>query len=225
MNRRKGFSLVEVVLASALTVVVVGTLASVYSLATRQAARAVASINGTRQAQILATEIAKTVSNSVYCAVITSGGNTGLRCTMPQNGTDKDGDGYLDEYTPYIVSKRGIEKFGRGKRVWYYFSDSTGNFTNTGTVLWRAQRNDDLLPTTTDKDSAWAFYYGTSNSRWKLIESINFSVDANAKTTTFTIIGSQKTGAERTATNSDVTMRAGYRTTLSRTSFWRNWRK
>lgn len=223
MRNLRGFTMVEVVMASALTVVVVGAMAYMFHFAARTAANVSASANTTFQAQLLANELTRVIRNSVSCSTVTSGSNTGLRCTMPFNGTDFDGDGYNDSYTPIGVSKRGIEKYGTGKRVWFYMSDSTGLLANTGALVWRAQRNDNSTPVAGDRDTAFPYDRGTTNSRWNTIESVTFSVDSANRTTTFTIVSSQLSRARRTASSADVNSGAGFRTTLTRTVFWGNW--
>jgi Tfp pilus assembly protein PilV len=224
MSKRSGFSIIEVLLAAVLTAVVLGALTSVYSFAARTASNAAASANATRQAQMLGNEIAKVVRNAVQCDVIVGSGNTGLRCTMPANGVDVDGDGYLDTYSPQRISKRGLEKWGKGNRVWFYMANSTGDFSKPGTIVWRAQRIDDSPPTSSDCDSKWAYYYGSSKLRWDITEALTFSVDSANQLTSFSVTCSQLARADRMAKTSDVNSGSGYRTTLSRTIFWRNWR-
>src|SRR5438876_10776433 len=111
MRKISAFTMVEVLMASMLTVVVVGGLAYVFHVAARTAANVSANVTATYEAQQLSNESSRVIRNSVSCAVVTSAGNTGLRCTMPASGTDTDMDGYADTYTPIGNSKRGIEKY------------------------------------------------------------------------------------------------------------------
>lgn len=225
MRRRRGFTLVEAVISAALTVVVVGTLAAVYSFSVQQAASAVAAVNSTKQAQQLADEMAKTISNSVSVKVVNSGGNIGIKCILPAVGTDTDMDGLQDTFVPQKVSKRGIEKYGTGTRVWYYMATGTGNFTNPGTIVWRAQRSDDTLPVGADTNYSWTYYYSGSVSRWNIIQSITFANDIPNRLTTVTITCSQLNRALRTASSTDVATGAGARTIISRKCYWSNWRQ
>jgi hypothetical protein len=149
---RRGTTIIEMLLVVGLTAMVIGTLTLLYGFTFSRIAHSTAGFAATDQARKALDEIAGTAAEAIECTVEVSGTNKALKCTMPTSGTDVDGDGYLDVYIPSTVSRRGLGKYTPGKRIWYYLSNSTGAFTTSGTILWRAQRTDDGTPTGSDAD-------------------------------------------------------------------------
>lgn len=223
MRKRRGTTLVEMALALSLTALVLGVLAVLYGFTMGRLAHATANFGATNDASLAANAIGQTIRDAYSCTTVTSNGKTGLRCTMPANATDRDGDGKQDTYLISSVSRRGLERTVAGRRVWYYLGDSTGAFGTTGTILWRAERTDDSNPTASDVDRAFA-YVNTTQPRYPLISSLTFSVDSTALTVTFTISASALTRAVRSAPAGEATNQS-YSHTETRTAFWRNWRK
>jgi type II secretory pathway pseudopilin PulG len=225
MRKARAFTIIELTLATALTAIIVGALGTVYVFAARESSESTAAASATRQAQMLMAEISDVVSQAVNVQIYSAGGNTGLKCTMPVNGLDTDGDGYLDTYTPRAIGKRGYEKYGYGKRIWFYRSGATGAFASLGGIVWRAQRNDDNAPTAFDKDTAWTYYPGVASTRWNLIERMTFALDAPNKTVTVNITGSSLMRADRVGNVAEVAEGQAAKTAISQNIFWRNWRK
>lgn len=222
--RRRGTTLVEMSLALSLTALVVGVLAALYGFTMVRLAHATASFGATDDAFLIGNDISLVVRDAYSCTTVTANGKTGLKCTMPSNGTDRDNDGSLDTYSFSSMSRRGQEKVALGKRVWFYLSDSTGAFGNTGTILWRAERSDDLNPTASNVLSRYTYVNGTSRLRYPFISTLSFTVDA----TNYTVLISLTTGeliqAERVPGATD-SANMKYTHSESRTVFWRNWRK
>lgn len=223
MRKNRGTTLVEMSLALSLTALVLGVLAVLYGFSMERLAHATASFGASNDAFLAADSIGTTVRNAYSCTTVTLNGKTGLKCTMPANGTDRDNDGRLDTYTIASVSRRGLEKVTLGNRVWYYLSDSTGAFGNSGSILWRAERSDDLNPTASNVDSKFT-YSSSTKLKYPLITGLTFAVDSTAQTVTFTITSGALTRAERTPGASDANNEK-YTYTETRTAYWRNWRK
>ncbi|HZH98511.1 MAG TPA: hypothetical protein VEX38_06025, partial [Fimbriimonadaceae bacterium] len=154
---------------------------------------------------------------------------TALMLTMPLIGVDKNGDGVLDVYTPFGVGSAGIEKYGEGKRLWYYQAGSSGDINSSGSLIWRAWTNDDTLPTIAQVDRDWSYYYGnTSRYRWNFIDSLSFSLpgDGSGKQhVDLAIVASALARAERRSGGIASESTQSSSITLSRRIFWRNWRK
>ena len=226
MRRARGITLVEVLLATLLTAIIVGTLTSLYVFVVNRAAHAAADVSTTHQVQALSGILKRNISSAVSCEVVTAGGNTGLKCIMPVDGVDKDTDGYFDSYSPNGVSRRGIAKFGSGKRIWFYFADTTGNFAVPGKLLWKAVRTDDALPTAADVDNAFTYYYGSGKETWNLIESVTFVTDSSRGITSYSINSSSLTRTDMRKSDAvSITDADSYTADLSRTIYWRHWRK
>jgi hypothetical protein len=209
-------------LALALTAMVLGVLTVLYGFTMGRLAHATASFTASDDAFRAANVISDTVRYANSCTTVTSGGNTGLKCIMPANATDRDGDGRQDTYLFTKVSRRGLEQSVAGRRVWYYMSDSTGAFAvSGGTVLWRAERQDDAVPLTADGEKTFA-YVAPNRPRFPLVSSVSFNVDSINLTVTTTITASALTRADRTAGTEAANQ--SYKHIDTRTTFWRNWR-
>jgi len=222
MHKRRGMTLVEMALALTLTSLIIGVLAVLYGFTMVRLEHATANFAASDDAFLAANDISDVVSNSYSCTTVTSGSVTGLKCTMPSTGADKDNDGHYDSWTLSSVSRRGYEKVSAGKRVWFYLGDSTGAFGTSGTILWKAERSDDLNPTASDAITRFA-YVTTTRKRYPLISSLSFTVNSSAQTVAYTIAAGSLIRAERTP-GTEATNQA-YTHTENRTVYWRYWRK
>jgi hypothetical protein len=218
---RRGTTIIEMLLVVGLTAMVLGTLALLYAFTFGRVAHATASFAATDQARRSLDQIAKTASQAISCSVVTSGSVSALKCMMPASGTDTDGDGYLDEYVPSSVSRRGVAKYTPGKRIWFYLSNSDGAFGSSGTILWRAQRSDDCNPASSDADKNWAYYYGSTQQRFGLITSLTPAVDTTAKTTTVTAYATSLIRSDSEA-GAEAGSRGTYGVSYTRTVLWRS---
>lgn len=225
MNR-KGFTLVELMIACTVMAVMMGVVASMYAFTAYRAAHSIAKSNVISETQDLSNEIDKVVTSAVRCEIVTSGTQNALKCTMPKDSTDTNSDGMVDTFKPYAISRRGIEKYGEGKRVWFYFADSLGAFGSTGKIVYRAERTDDANPTGADTKAAFTYYPGTSKQRWHLIDSMSFTIDAPTKTVISTIQANSLARLDSRTDNAMTTDAAISRVaTVTKTSYWRNYRK
>ncbi|MCB8932597.1 MAG: prepilin-type N-terminal cleavage/methylation domain-containing protein [Fimbriimonadaceae bacterium] len=223
MTSRRGFTLVEVMITTALVAVVVGVLASLYFTTFNRMTRGVAEVSAILQAQMLLDRMEVHLAQACDAQLVTFGGVTALKITMPSTGKDKDGDGVLDSCTPTGVSTRGIAKFNRGKRVWYYMSNATGNFGTPGNLIYQAARNDDANPT--GADVVTAFSNSGGQYRYPLLDSIGFSLDSPVESVTVTVRTSRLYRNESAAGAAAAENRDNYVVTLSRKVCWRNWWK
>jgi type II secretory pathway pseudopilin PulG len=226
---RRAFTVVELLIAVSLTAIIAGTLVSVYVFVSTRAAHAVAEQNVLDQVRDLASDIARTVENSVRCEVVTVSGQSALKCLLPAQPNSTDARNVATSFAPTALSARGIERWGEGQRVWFYQSDDTGKLGRSGDYVWRAVRNDDSVPTDADADRAWSYYYSTSRYRWSLINEVSFSVSSSDRSATVKIKGSVlATEAERRGrlTGGDTLEKARtYWVTMTRTAYWLRWRR
>lgn len=222
MRKQAGFTLIEMSLVLTLTALILGVLTVLYGYTLERLAHATADFAASDDAFLASNDIGTTVKNAYSCSTVTLSGITGLKCTMPASGADKDNDGYLDSWTLAAVSRRGYEKVSPGKRVWFYLGNSTGAFGTTGTILWKAERTDDLNPTASDAIRAYAYFSGT-RLRYPLMSSLSFTVNASAQTVAYTVVAGSLIRAERTPGSESTNQ--SYTHTETRTVYWRNWRK
>lgn len=226
---RRGFTVLELLLTLTLTAILAGTLVSLYVFVATRAAHGVAENNVLTQVRSVTGDISRTIANSVRCELVTVGGKTALKCTMPEQEGAKDARGNVVEYTPKSLSPRAIEQWGVGKRLWFYQADHTGVPGTSGTILWKAVRPDDAVPGAGDVDREWSYYYGGAVYRWNLITSASFTVNSTARRASVSVTGSVR--ARRLDERGDpsatdpVEKAQTYTLTMSRESFWLRWRK
>jgi len=229
MVKRRAFSLVELLFVVALTGIVMGVTVSLYGYTMTRLAQGTARFTTENQARSLVDEIEIVVRDSVNVTIVSSGGNTGLRCTLAgtskrtvassASGTESRNSKTAD---PVSTTKRGWDRHTLGKRVWFYRAGATGNFGTPGTYIWRAERNDDSVPTTADISPNWASFYGNTSQRFPLVVSLSFAVDSTNSVAAITASSRQLWRDERTGTGSE---KESQLFTESRTVGWRHWFK
>jgi hypothetical protein len=217
--------MVEVLLACSITVVLVGAIATVYSFSASRASHAFATGSATNQVQRLALELDKYIGQAQSASVVTVGASTGLKCIMPELGTDTDNDGAPDVFEPKTMTG-GAPNWSRGKRIWFYLSNASGDFMQAGPILWMAVRSDDLIPTGANTIRSFTYLPGGTILRFGLLDSITWTANATAKTASFTAKASALARADRKSATAYTTEKSVAQTiTLSRTIFCENWRQ
>lgn len=220
-SRKNAFTLIELSVVVTAMVAIIGAAASFYVFVVNRTMTDSTRAAVTVQANALANELTAQISCANVCDLQFNNGKTALRCGMPKTGTDWDGDGLLDTFSPTSASTNGKENMNPDVYVWFYQASSTGSFGSTGTMVWRADHRGPGGLAGADADARWS-KIGT-RSRWNFIDSVTFSVDSTNKTTTFTIVASSLNRAETTASSSTSTS-DNAKITISRTVFWRYWR-
>ena len=219
-----GFTLVELLIVIGVSAIVLGGLGTLYAYTASQLGDATAELAATDQATRALGEIEWSVQNAVLCETKTLNGVTALRCKMPAVEIDLNGDGIADSYAPNSLDKKGLEKYGLGKRVWYYPSDSTGTFGAVGTTLWRAVVAGDGNPASADRDLLWTFLYGRITSpRFPLVSAFSVTVDAANRLVTVNLASESADYAERRPAATDSVARKRDLRIVSQVC-WRNWR-
>lgn len=213
-------TLVELMVGVVMVVVLTFATAALYLFSTKRVAAQGADSAVQMQVAQLASEINKMVSQAKTCQTVTKNSSVALVCEMPATGTDQDYDGVKDHFTP-DGSAGGKEVFNTGFYVWFYMSDNTGAWGNSGNKIWRAVVNSNAAPGPSNIDQKWGQYYG-NGTRWNLIDSLTFTSDPLAQTTTYTISASSLARAERSALTDPNT--PGSSLTASWTVFWQNYR-
>jgi prepilin-type N-terminal cleavage/methylation domain-containing protein len=231
-SRKKGFTLIEVLVAISIFSVIFGLCGMIYIHASWRVANAVAMNRMLYQVQYLDKYLENTIQNANTCTTVSYGSATLLKCTMPSTGTTTDDNEVYNAYTPTSASSNSVH-WGQGKRRWFYPSDSTGSYNSgllgilggpTGNKLWMAERSDDSNPNSGGSDGITKFTFqngNTSNYRWYLIDTWTISVNSSNHSVTYTIGASDLTRSDSTLGSSTDT--AGSHTyAISRTVYWRN---
>ena len=222
MSVKRGATIVEVLLGIAMVATLTLATTTLYGFCVHRVMSETTKTSVITQASALADEIAEVIENSKSNTTVTAGSVTGLRCTIPNTGTDKDGDGVFDRIDPTSVDSTGVETYNTGEYVWFYMSDATGAFGTVGTYVWRAQCPTSANPSAGTYDTNWAKYYGGSG-RYKFIDSVSFSVDSVNHCTTFTINASLLDRNE-TSASAETSTSNNSKISITRKVFWRYYR-
>lgn len=186
-RRSSGYSLTEVLYASAIGAVLLGSSSSLYLLISKRTNDDAGLNLAVAQATQLADELQDTIKNSLTCTVTQSGNRQVMFCQLPANGTDGNSDGIMDQFPPANIDFDGALKFNPGQSVGYYWSDQSGDLapTNQGPELglWRS-----FSPASggaTVPDPSWSRI--GDQTRWTLIDSVQFVANYGTRSTTVTI--------------------------------------
>ncbi len=223
--RRGGFTMVEMMLVTAISASLMLIVASLYAFTTYRTAHSIATTNVSLQVRAFADFIENTVQNANSCVAVSNGGNKALKCIMPTTGLATNSYGLYSSYKPASGDSSGLH-WGQGNRRWIYWSNTGGNFLSitTGTILWVSETTDDTLPVLANAYSNFTYYYGNAAiPNWDLIDTFTFSTNSSANQVTFTVSASDmiRTGASSTTARS--TDAASSRVfSITRTVTWRH---
>ena len=224
MTRRRGFTLIEMMIAVSMTALLVGTVTAVYAYTIERMGYSVADYSTQREAEYGLDVIEATIGRAQTCALVSVSGNTCLKCTMPATCTDKNGDGILDSCSPNAINRRSQERWGNGYRVWFYFADSNTVPSGTGPVFFMAKRVDDSTPTASDVVKAYTWYPGNTQLRLDLIQTMTAAAGGTTNQYTATVaVGAYALGHLHAAPANAGT-NTSYQFALSRTAYMRGWR-
>lgn len=221
--RRRGFTLIESVLALAITATIIASVTLLHAYVLRNLGVASARFSNYRQAQMLLDSIDEVATQAQSYSLVTISGGTYLKLVMPASCTDTDNNGLLDKCVPSRLNKRGLEEWGTGKRCWFYTGDDVGAPASGGRP-WSAIVSDDSSPSSATALSAFA-KYGNGKSKYPNIESMTFAaVGSDSFTVTITSSSNTSIISERKYFGSgDSNLRDSF--TVSRTIFTARWRK
>ncbi|MBI5705774.1 MAG: hypothetical protein HZC36_02170 [Armatimonadetes bacterium] len=221
MIRRRGYTLVEAVLAVVLAGMVIGTLLSLYSLVASRTARSYTEAAAVYQASTVVESLTTTIANATDVSLQSLGGGTAIKCIMPATGRYANGDGIYEWYEPEKVIGLSQEKFNTYSRIWFYFGNEAGAPSATGQQIHMAVRSDDTTPSAADVLWSWEHYPGTTKSRFDLISTWTLSIDDTQKALTLTVTASTLAGSDHQASTA-VSSADKYEVSISRMVMARN---
>ena len=202
MMRRSAFTTVEMLLALTLGSIIFVAASGLYLFSVTKSTQALAASTVALEADRSVRDLENVVRSSVSVTSVSLTGGLALKCTLPADGADTNGDGVIDDYQPYKVNS-GEARYRAGKRVWFLFSDATLSPSRAGNVLVRYERTDDATPSASDAKVDAAYYYADRvNSNSKLIDRLTWSVDSAQNMVTLTLDLSKVLMADTSATGS-----------------------
>jgi prepilin-type N-terminal cleavage/methylation domain-containing protein len=172
MTLKRGFTLIEVMLATTLTAILIGVTTILYAYTMSRLGHCLSLYASQRETENAMDPIDQTMRLAQTCSEVTANSATTLRCTMPQTCSDTNNDSIFDTCTPTQINRRGYERYGTGKRVWFYLSDSIGVPVAGGTILTMAVvPSVDSTPSITSVISSFGRYPGQTATMFDLISS------------------------------------------------------
>jgi len=219
---KRAFTLVEMMVAVTIFAMIFGITGMIYIHASYRTANAMASNKLLSEIRDLDQYLENTIENANTATTVSRGlpliSATALKFTMPATGNVTDAYGVYYNFKPTSASGSTVH-WGTGKTRWFYFADSAGNFSNSGSYLWMAE-NTGSNPSSSDNLTNWTYYGGnTATYRWDLIDGISWSVDLVHNSVTYTITGSDLVSL---GTTTSTTSSQSRQISLTRTVYWRH---
>jgi prepilin-type N-terminal cleavage/methylation domain-containing protein len=131
MQRRSGFTLIELMVGLCITALLVTVLMAVYTQGTRGYYQIESQQLIDRAVETALMEMETATQNAMYAEMM----NNRLVLTFPQDLSVKG------KAIPYKQNEQPV--YRTGELYAYYLSNSTGNPAQSGTTLWRGQVNSD----------------------------------------------------------------------------------
>lgn len=156
MRTKRGTTLIETIFTLSLASTILAAVATLASYVLIRTGDSVTQFNTINDSQEVLDAIALTATEAISCTNVTVGSITAIKCTMPANGSDLDGDGILETYLPNKVYKTLQETHTNGKRIWYFASPWPVSVGASGRYWYRAIKSSDSTPSLADIDSNWA---------------------------------------------------------------------
>lgn len=186
MRVKRGSTMIEMIMTMSLMVVVIGTTVTLYAFVAARAGDSVTKYNTYQQTKDLMTAFSDVASNAISCTNVTIGSVTAIKCTMPNAGIDRDGDGIYESYSPAGVYKTLKEYYTPGKRIWFIRSTSPFSLGTAGNFWYRAYRSDDSNIVAGNVDAKWSYLTGTT-PRIYIPGTVVFTQSVSTLTTNITI--------------------------------------
>ncbi|MBS1713116.1 MAG: prepilin-type N-terminal cleavage/methylation domain-containing protein [Armatimonadetes bacterium] len=215
--KRRGFTMIELMMTVALSAMVIGVMAGMYGFTSTRLADAYTKAVLVDQTTDVADRIEASFRNATVC--IEQDGGNAVQCLMPANGVDTDGDGHLDTYYPDDNNADGTGAYSAGNYVWFFMAGASSTYKSGSGFLWRAEKSNSSDPSLGDIDRTFSHYYNT-RLRYPLVKSVTFTVDMAEHTVTFKVVGTTRLSEESTTNaTEDGTIRT---MTVKRKVRWRN---
>lgn len=187
-RNRRGFTLVEVMITSVVLSLVLTSICGIYVAVSKEWERQDGRGTALGATSMACSRLSDYISQSVR-AVVVNRLSTGdaLAINLPANTA------YGDLYVPTWTS--GTVHYQNGSWIIFYLSDSTGNYSRSGNILWAATMTWSNFPSSVTPDQSWSLYYDQPKGRIAPITSLQFSTTTDSlPRVTITATSSYKTG-------------------------------
>ena len=172
-DRNRGFTLIEVMIASLVLSLVLSALCSVYFAVSKEWERQNGRGTALAATSMACSRLSDYISQSVGAVVVNRIGTAdALAVNLPADTA------YSGTYVPTWSS--GKIQYRSGNWIIFYLSDSTGNYSRSGDILWCATMNWGSFPGSVTPDATWSLYYDQPRGRITPISSIQFTLNAGS---------------------------------------------
>lgn len=187
-RRRGGFTIIEVLITSSVLALVLTSLCGVYFAIAKEWERQDGRGTALGASSMACTKLADYISQSTGAVVVDRlGTGDALALNMPANSAN-------GVYVP--TWSGGKVKYQSGSWIIFYLSDSTGDYSRSGDILWAATMNWGSFPGSVTPDSTWSLYYDQAKGRISPITAIKFTLTTDSlPRVTVTVTSSYKTGS------------------------------
>ena len=225
---RRGMTLLESVMALMLFSVLSMTGLGIWRYASKRSLQDTALAQLTIRSNQLLDAITNDVKTASYCEVRTVGSNQVLVVALPETAYDTTADGSPEYFGPSSVTGEGTLRTRPGSFVWYGMANSSWDYAGTATQFKRQTTTRDRLPTDPLAGFDTTFnteYFGSGHAgvpRYRLIESVTYSVDVSTRRVTVTVIASNRYRNRGMVNDSAVSGTDVARITSTRVITWGN---
>ena len=138
---------------------------------------------------------------------------------MPANGSSYDEFGLYDGFTPSSCGS-GTVHWGTGMNRYIYYSDSSGNYNNSGSYIWVAEVNSG---NPNSGRTQFTYLNGNTNiSNWSLIDSFTYTINSTNHSVTYVIHATDLTRTGQAVGTNSADTANSHTLQLTRTVYWRN---
>lgn len=214
MKKRRGFTLLEWVLAAALCGMLMAAATNVYRLIIQRSAFASSMGSVQVQSTLALDQISKDISQAVQCEIQSVSGTSVLVIRLPNAAVLNSADQQVDYYLPAQVSPQGALQYVSGPTV-YYYAVSAGS----GVLIARGSSPNGFVILSSN-DTKFTTIDGTRN-RFPSLTSFTFSVNPSQQVVTLNVLARtlmRSTSQAATADTSNETASASF----TRVVEWRN---
>lgn len=172
-GRVKGFTLVEVLITSTVLSLVLTSLCGIYLAVSKEWERQNGRGTALGATSMACSKMSDYISQSVG-AVVVNRFSTGdaLAINLPANTA------YSGLYVP--TWSCGKVQYQSGIWIVFYLSDSTGNYSRSGNILWAATMTWANFPNSVIPDPIWSLYYDQTKGRISPVTSLQFTTTTDS---------------------------------------------
>ncbi len=171
-KRSVGFSLVELLVASSVTAIVLTGICGVYFTIAREWERRQGLAQANTAVVDACSRLSQYISQAVGVELLTRfTSDDAIAVNLPLDSP------YANVYAP--VWSGGRFRFRSGSWIVFYLSDSTGSYYRYGDILWAGTMTWTGFPASVVPDNSWSMYYNTARGRTEGIKSLRFSMSSS----------------------------------------------